>query len=105
MRSSEMHPAPSMTLVKDWFVQCLSGLSYMHEQRILHQDIKPDNILLSRTKQIKIADLGLACVAQRMMSNHSKVGASTYQRYEKRMVVVMMVKMMCGDWVVYLRSC
>ena len=57
-------PAPSMTLVKDWFVQCLSGLSYMHEQRILHQDIKPDNILLSSSKQIKIADLGLACVAQ-----------------------------------------
>jgi serine/threonine protein kinase len=36
------------------------GLAAIHEQGIIHRDIKPDNILISGDKKPKITDLGLA---------------------------------------------
>ncbi len=38
----------------------LSGLAYAHEQGVLHLDVKPENILLGRAGEVKLADLGLA---------------------------------------------
>jgi serine/threonine-protein kinase len=38
----------------------LDGLHYMHSLDVLHRDITPTNILVSRTGEIKISDLGLA---------------------------------------------
>lgn len=39
-----------------YFKQILSGLIYLQKQNIYHRDIKPDNILLTKTQQIKICD-------------------------------------------------
>ena len=36
------------------------GLEYAHGKNVLHRDLKPDNILFSRTDELKIADFGLA---------------------------------------------
>lgn len=41
------------------FYQIAEGLSYMHQVGSIHQDIKGDNILLTKDKDVKIADLGL----------------------------------------------
>jgi serine/threonine protein kinase len=40
--------------------QLLHGLSYCHMHRVIHRDLKPQNLLLSRTGALKIADFGLA---------------------------------------------
>ncbi|PLW55642.1 hypothetical protein PCANC_03487 [Puccinia coronata f. sp. avenae] len=40
--------------------QLLRGLQYMHEQGVLHRDLKGSNILLNKSGQLKIADFGLA---------------------------------------------
>ncbi|XP_076822270.1 uncharacterized protein LOC143468769 [Clavelina lepadiformis] len=40
--------------------QLLRGLKYCHERRILHRDIKPQNLLLSEIGELKLADFGLA---------------------------------------------
>ncbi|MFT3927047.1 MAG: serine/threonine-protein kinase [Myxococcales bacterium] len=40
--------------------QAASGLSYAHQERIIHRDIKPHNLLVTRYGQVKIADFGLA---------------------------------------------
>ena len=40
--------------------QIALGLAAIHAKGIIHRDIKPDNILLSADKQVKITDLGLA---------------------------------------------
>lgn len=38
--------------------QIISGLCYLHDHDIIHFDLKPDNILMTDTNQIKIADFG-----------------------------------------------
>jgi len=40
---------------------CWNGLAYLHDKKVCHKDIKPDNILISNDfKTVKIADFGLA---------------------------------------------
>ncbi|CAD5194054.1 unnamed protein product [Musa acuminata subsp. malaccensis] len=37
-----------------------SGLSYLHSKKIVHRDVKTENMLLDRTGRVKIADFGVA---------------------------------------------
>lgn len=38
--------------------QLLRGLSYIHQRYILHRDLKPQNLLISDTGELKLADFG-----------------------------------------------
>ena len=40
--------------------QCCLGLGHMHDKGWVHKDIKPDNILLSRSSEVRIIDFSLA---------------------------------------------
>lgn len=44
------------------FIQICIGLSYLHNKKILHRDLKTQNILMNKYNVIKIADLGVAKV-------------------------------------------
>lgn len=46
--------------VVTYIVQILQGLDYLHTRRILHLDIKPDNIIVTYMNVIKIIDFGSA---------------------------------------------
>ncbi|KAL4472548.1 hypothetical protein ABPG74_018497 [Tetrahymena malaccensis] len=46
--------------LKQIFIQILKGVIAIHEQNIIHSDLKPDNILVSGNNVIKIADFGEA---------------------------------------------
>eukprot|EP00899_Mesostigma_viride_P005687 jgi/Mesvir1/15119/Mv14758-RA.1 len=53
-------PLP-MPMVKSYLFQILEGIRYCHRQRVIHRDLKPQNLLVDETTGVlKLADFGLA---------------------------------------------
>lgn len=45
---------------KSFLYQLLRGIAFCHEHRVLHRDLKPQNLLINMTGELKLADFGLA---------------------------------------------
>ena len=60
-QSLEDGPALSLLDVLLVFRMVATGLNAMHQRGLVHCDIKPNNILLSKAGAIKIIDLGQSC--------------------------------------------
>lgn len=69
-----------------------SGLAYLHQRDIVHQDIKPDNILIDNNGNYVITDFGISAKARRTLSkstagNNIDSGTLAYmgpERYSKQ---------------------
>jgi len=58
--------------------QCASALTAAHEQRIIHLDIKPENIMLTGSNKVKVCDFG---VAHRMPSPDDEADTESGARW------------------------
>jgi eukaryotic-like serine/threonine-protein kinase len=55
-------PRLSLARLVQIFTKIASGLQHMHLRGVFHADLKPNNVILSRTGEVKIIDYGLARV-------------------------------------------
>ncbi|XP_029111513.1 serine/threonine-protein kinase Nek3 isoform X5 [Scleropages formosus] len=49
-------------VILNWFGQMCLGTKYIHDQRVLHRDLKSKNIFLASNGAVKLGDFGSACV-------------------------------------------
>ncbi|XP_019398160.1 PREDICTED: cyclin-dependent kinase 3 isoform X3 [Crocodylus porosus] len=49
-----------LSLVKSYLFQLLQGVNFCHSHRVIHRDLKPQNLLINEVGAIKLADFGLA---------------------------------------------
>lgn len=57
------NPRPSLETVRDIVEQIATGLRAFHRKDMLHQDIRPENIMIDSSGTVKIIDLGSVRVA------------------------------------------
>lgn len=50
--------------ILDWFVQICLAMKHVHDRKILHRDLKTQNIFMTANNEIKIGDFGIARVLQ-----------------------------------------
>lgn len=56
------NPAPDLETVRDIVEQIAKGLRAFHRKEMLHQDLRPDNIMIDRTGTVKIIDFGSTAI-------------------------------------------
>ena len=57
------HPKPSLEQVRNIIEQTAKGLQAFHRQDMIHQDLRPANIMIDNTKTVKIIDFGSTFIA------------------------------------------
>jgi serine/threonine protein phosphatase PrpC len=57
------HPQPELEAVRAMVEQVAAGLRAFHRKEMLHQDLRPENIMIDRTGTVKIIDFGSVRVA------------------------------------------
>ncbi|MGI9320393.1 MAG: protein kinase domain-containing protein, partial [Thiogranum sp.] len=57
------HPGPALKEVRNISEQIAQGLRAMHRQEMIHQDLKPENIMLDEHGVVKIIDFGSTKIA------------------------------------------
>ncbi|XP_030600547.1 serine/threonine-protein kinase Nek3 [Archocentrus centrarchus] len=63
----------SLDNILKWFAEMCTGAKHIHDQRVLHRDLKSKNIFLTDDGTVKLGDFGSACVL-----NSSKAYARAY---------------------------
>ncbi len=71
----------SVDEVVEIIFKCAKALDYAHRQGVIHRDIKPTNILLTRDRDVKIGDFSIAHVVSSETTNTMPMGFVGSPRY------------------------
>ncbi|XP_056845054.1 MAP3K epsilon protein kinase 1 [Raphanus sativus] len=77
VKPNKFGPFPE-SLVAVYIAQVLEGLVYLHEQGVIHRDIKGANILTTKEGLVKLADFGVATKLSESEFNTHSVAGSPY---------------------------
>ena len=74
---------PDGTEALEWFTQIARAVEYAHQRRIIHRDLRPANVLLSKGGQAKVADFGTSKLLEQTPFDHTRVGSPPYMAPEQ----------------------
>src|SRR5262245_57564845 len=84
--TARMAAAPALTLDDKLNViaQLCDGLSYAHEQGVVHRDVKPDNVFILEDGSVKLLDFGIAKLTSSTLTRQGDVlGSASYMSPEQ----------------------
>lgn len=83
-RHADGQKLPLRTIV-EYVRQIADALQYAHDQKLIHRDVKPENILLGRRNDLLLSDFGIVQVAQTatLASLHNIAGTTAYMAPEQ----------------------
>ena len=58
--------------------ECLAGLEYLHSNKIIHRDIKGQNVLFTRDMRVKLVDFGVCALLQEQVGRRDTVIGTPY---------------------------
>ena len=61
----------------DWIIQILEGLKYLHDNKIMHRDLKSANIFISKNGILKLGDLNVSIITKMGMAK-TRTGTPYY---------------------------
>jgi len=72
-------------LVIAYVKQVAEALQYAHDEKFIHRDVKPENMLVGRRGEVLLSDFGIALVAQssRYQSTQDMAGTIAYMAPEQ----------------------
>jgi NIMA (never in mitosis gene a)-related kinase 1/4/5 len=65
-------------IIKNWFLQIVMALEYLHKRKVLHRDIKTSNIFITSCGSVKIGDFGIAKVLASTADNAMTLVGTPY---------------------------
>jgi serine/threonine protein kinase len=66
---------------KNIMLQVLNGFAYAHSNGIIHRDVKPSNILITKNDEVKILDFGIAKLLDDVQNKLTKTGTQIGTAY------------------------
>jgi len=74
-----------LTTIVTYVKQIADALQYAHDEKLIHRDVKPENMLVGRRNEVLLSDFGIATVAQssRYQSTQDVIGTVAYMAPEQ----------------------
>ncbi|HET6266497.1 MAG TPA: serine/threonine-protein kinase [Acidobacteriota bacterium] len=69
-------------LASQYIMQICDALEYAHSQQVLHRDLRPANIMISKTGILKVGDFGVAALLEKMPYAKTIIGTPPYMAPE-----------------------
>lgn len=96
---------PSM--VKRFMHQLVKGIKHCHSHRVLHRDLKPQNLLIDKEGNLKLADFGLARAFGVPLRAYTHEVVTLWYRAPEILLAVNSTRpvLTCGLWAVFSPRC